>query len=85
MKKSTGCPADGIEGFRLFMIGQREKPMDPNLIPPDIMRQLSVIHKKYGSSGSPSKLLTAPDALNQRKGITGLLSKNASSKVSINQ
>ena len=82
MKKSTGCPADGIEGFRLFMIGQREKPMDPNLLPPDVMRQLSVIHKKYGS-GSPSKLLTGTDVLNQRKGITGLLSKNASSKVSM--
>ena len=83
MKKSTGCPADGIEGFRLFMIGQREKPMDPNLIPPDIMRQ-SVIHNKYGSSGSPSKLLTGPDALNQRKGTTGSLSRNASSKASFN-
>jgi hypothetical protein len=47
------------------------------------MRQLAVIHKKYGSSGSPSKLLTGTDVLIQRKGgITGLLSKHASSKVS---
>jgi hypothetical protein len=38
MKKSIGCPADGIEGFRLFMIGQKEKPLDSNLIPDDVMR-----------------------------------------------
>jgi len=73
MQKSIGCPADGIEGFRLFMIGQKEQPMDQNLIPPDIMRQLSVIHNKFGNKGSP-KLLGGVDLLNQRKGFQGILS-----------
>ena len=53
MKKSIGCPADGIEGFRLFMTGNKEKPMKTNLIPDDIMKQLSVIHKKNSSNASP--------------------------------
>ena len=38
MKKSIGCPADGIEGFRLFMTGNKDKPMETNLIPDDIMK-----------------------------------------------
>jgi hypothetical protein len=56
MKKTTGCPADGIEGFRLFMIGQREKPEQDEIIPYDIIRQLAAIHKKK-QGVSPAKLL----------------------------
>tara|TARA_B110000285_G_scaffold223079_1_gene278104 strand:+ start:331 stop:453 length:123 start_codon:yes stop_codon:yes gene_type:complete len=40
MKKSIGCPADGIEGFRLFMTGKKQAP----LIPADVMKQLNAIH-----------------------------------------
>ena len=37
IKKPEGCPADGIEGFRMFMIGQKELPVSLDLIPLDIM------------------------------------------------
>ena len=38
MKKSQGCPADGIEGFRLFMIGQTDRPVEADAIPIEVMR-----------------------------------------------
>ena len=37
MMKSTGCPADGIEGFRLFMTGTPEVPPDTE-VPIDVLR-----------------------------------------------
>ena len=45
MKKPKGCPADGIEGFRLFMIGQKEKPQD--MIPADVKRKLTLYYIQY--------------------------------------
>lgn len=54
MKKPKGCPADGIEGFRLFMIGQKDKPV--NLIPEDVKRRLTVHHlKSKGSNFDPKQ------------------------------
>ena len=80
MKKSIGCPADGIEGFRLFMIGQKEKPEEKETIPYDIIKQLAAHHKK-SQGASPSKLYTAGfkplDMMVPRK--TGLIGETTNS------
>ena len=59
MMRSTGCPADGIEGFRLFMTGTQERPADTD-VPIDVLRfQLASIHKKNAHIGaSPAKVFT---------------------------
>ena len=49
MKKPKGCPADGIEGFRLFMIGQKEKPQD--IMPAEVKRKLTMYYNQ-GKKGS---------------------------------
>jgi hypothetical protein len=70
MKKSNGCPADGIEGFRLFMTGNTEKPASTD-VPIDVMRfQLNAINKKNAHLGaSPAKIFTQKVDFKNRTGI----------------
>ena len=55
MKKPQGCPADGIEGFRLFMIGQKEKPVLK--LSDDVKHRLSVLHSNTTKTGESNSLI----------------------------